>query len=84
MPVLLTGSPIHFANCSIGSPTLGVTLPAMQFLRLGRKGYTTIMHNMKTVSEFLAKEIASCGAARPRSPERPLELLALLGCHVVP
>ena len=33
----------------------------LQFLRLGRKGYTAIVHNMKTVSTYLAKEIAAMG-----------------------
>ena len=34
----------------------------LQFLRLGRKGYTAIVHNMKTVSLYLAKEIANMSA----------------------
>ena len=38
----------------------------MQFLRLGRKGYTAIVHKMKTVSTFLAKEIAAMGAPHLR------------------
>lgn len=37
--------------------------PASQFLRLGRKGYTAVVRNMKTVSTYLAKEITAFGAA---------------------
>lgn len=37
--------------------------PALQFLRLGRKGYTTIVKNMKKVATYLSKEISDLGAA---------------------
>lgn len=45
------------------------------FLRLGREGYTNIMRNLKSVSDYLAKELEATGVCRVIGSRQALPLV---------